>query len=145
MLPPKFVITNLLRINEEFFQVTRQPLLIFIMWHGRTVDSRIFFSTIFKSFITTKKVKLKIVINFIKKETLAQVFSCEYCLIFKNTFFHRTPLVVASRPYGLRFLIQIKAIKSFWNMFEISCDCMPEVVFSSAVKFFNKFSLNSET
>ena len=143
MVPPK--LTNLLRINEEFFQVTRQPLLICIMWHGRTVDSRIFFSTIFKSFITTKKVKLKIVISFIKKETLAQVFSCEYCLIFKNTFFHRTPLVVASRPYGLRFLIQIKAIKSFWNMFEISCDCMPEVVFSSAVKFFNKFSLNSET
>ena len=29
--------------------------------------------------------------NFIKKETLAQVFSCEFCNIFKNTFFHRTP------------------------------------------------------
>ena len=25
--------------------------------------------------------------NFIKKETLAQVFSCEYCEISKNTFF----------------------------------------------------------
>ena len=25
--------------------------------------------------------------NFIKKETLAQVFSCEFCEIFKNTFF----------------------------------------------------------
>ena len=24
---------------------------------------------------------------FIKKETLAQVFSCEFCKIFKNTFF----------------------------------------------------------
>ena len=24
--------------------------------------------------------------NFIKKETLAQVFSCEFCEIFKNTF-----------------------------------------------------------
>ena len=30
--------------------------------------------------------------NFIKKETLAQVFSCEYCEIPKNTFFYRTPL-----------------------------------------------------
>ena len=29
--------------------------------------------------------------NFIKKETLAQGFSCEFCKIFKNTFF-RTPL-----------------------------------------------------
>ena len=35
--------------------------------------------------------------DFIKKETLAQVFSCEFCEISKNTFFHRTPLVSASR------------------------------------------------
>ena len=34
--------------------------------------------------------------NLIKKETLAQVFSCELCEISKNTFFHRTPLVAAS-------------------------------------------------
>ena len=32
----------------------------------------------------------------IKREALAQVFSCEFCEISKNTFFHRTPLVVAS-------------------------------------------------
>ena len=36
------------------------------------------------------------VCNFIKKETLAQVFSCEFCEISKNTFFYRTPLVAAS-------------------------------------------------
>ena len=35
--------------------------------------------------------------NFIKKVTLAQVFSCEFCEIFKNTFFHRTPLMEASK------------------------------------------------
>ena len=34
--------------------------------------------------------------NFIKKETLAQVFSCEFCEIYKNTFYYRTPLVAAS-------------------------------------------------
>ena len=34
--------------------------------------------------------------NFIKKETLAQVFSCEFYEISKNTFFYRTPLVAAS-------------------------------------------------
>ena len=28
--------------------------------------------------------------NFIKKETSAQVFSCEFCEISKNTFLHRT-------------------------------------------------------
>ena len=34
--------------------------------------------------------------NFIKKETLAEVFSCEFYEISKNTFFYRTPLVTAS-------------------------------------------------
>ena len=34
--------------------------------------------------------------NFIKKETLAQMFSCEFCDISKNTFLHRTPPVAAS-------------------------------------------------
>ena len=34
--------------------------------------------------------------NFIKKETLAQVFPCEFCEIFQNTYFYRTPLVAAS-------------------------------------------------
>ena len=36
--------------------------------------------------------------NLIKKETQAQVFSCEFCTIFKNTYFYRTPLVAASKP-----------------------------------------------
>ena len=35
-------------------------------------------------------------LNFIKKETLAQGFSYEFCKIFKNTFFHRTPPEAAS-------------------------------------------------
>ena len=34
--------------------------------------------------------------NFIKKETLAQVFSCDFCEIFKNTFCYRTPQVAAA-------------------------------------------------
>ena len=34
--------------------------------------------------------------NFIKKETLAQIYSCEFCEIFENTIFYRTPLVAAS-------------------------------------------------
>ena len=33
--------------------------------------------------------------NFIKKESLAQVFSCEFCEIFKNTFFTEHPQVTA--------------------------------------------------
>ena len=39
---------------------------------------------------------IKLLKNFIKKEALAQVFSCEFCEIFENTFFHRTPPVAAS-------------------------------------------------
>ena len=35
----------------------------------------------------------------LKKETLAQVFSCEFCEISKNTLFYRTYLVVASVYY----------------------------------------------
>ena len=31
-----------------------------------------------------------------QKETLAQVFSCKYSEIFRNTFFYRTPPVAAS-------------------------------------------------
>ena len=37
-----------------------------------------------------------LILNRVKKETLAQVFSCEFCEISKSTFFHRTPLVAAS-------------------------------------------------
>ena len=38
--------------------------------------------------------------NFIKKETLTQVFSYEFCEISKNIFFRRTPLVAA---YVIRY------------------------------------------
>ena len=41
-------------------------------------------------------VTVSFLIKLIKKETLAQLFSCEICEIFKNTFFYRTPLVAAS-------------------------------------------------
>ena len=34
--------------------------------------------------------------NFIEKETLARVFSCEFCEIFKNTFLYRTRLFAVS-------------------------------------------------
>ena len=43
--------------------------------------------------------------NFIKKETLAQVFSCEFCEISKNTFSYGTPPVAASVNERLTFLI----------------------------------------
>ena len=37
--------------------------------------------------------------NTCEKYTLAQVFSCEFCEIIKNTFFYRITLVAASEKY----------------------------------------------
>ena len=42
--------------------------------------------------------------NFVKKESLAQVFSCDFCEISKNTFFYRTPLVAVSVISGFSML-----------------------------------------
>ena len=41
-------------------------------------------------------IKLSFLINFIKKEPLTQVFSCEFCEISQNTFSYRLPPVAAS-------------------------------------------------
>ena len=38
-------------------------------------------------------------LNFIKKEILAQVFSCEFCEISKNTFSTEHLWTTASQPY----------------------------------------------
>ena len=40
--------------------------------------------------------KLTEACNFIKIETLAQVFSCEFCEISKDTFSYKTPPAAAS-------------------------------------------------
>ena len=51
--------------------------------------------------------------NFIKKETLAQVFSCEFCEISKNTFLTEHIWTIASE-----FLRQLQEVKIFdWYMF----------------------------
>ena len=39
--------------------------------------------------------------HFMKKETPIQVFFCEYCKIFQNSFFHRKPPVASSVYHGL--------------------------------------------
>ena len=66
--------------------------------------------------------------NFIKKETLAQVFSCELCEIFKSTFFYRKPQVAASEYLfhrqiihtNIQFTISIQSRhKSYWKIVKI--------------------------
>ena len=44
--------------------------------------------------------------NFIKKENLAQVFSCKFCEISKNTLSYRRP-TVAAFLFGMSFLIAL--------------------------------------
>ena len=45
--------------------------------------------------------------TFIQEDILAQVFSCEFCKIFKNTFFYKTLLVIASDKSGLLLSLQL--------------------------------------
>ena len=63
-------------------------------------------------------------------QTLAQVFSCEFCKISKNTFFHRIPLVavsvfprcyVAKQFFEIAYFTDIHSFKKFsknlhWNL-----------------------------
>ena len=53
--------------------------------------------------------------NFIKKETLANVFSCEFCEITKNTFFTEHLWTAASLITDIR--------KSWQNLEELSPNC----------------------
>ena len=53
----------------------------FLKFTGKHLCQNLFFN----------KVVILILINFIKNQTLAQVFSCEFCEISKNAFFYRTP------------------------------------------------------
>ena len=55
-------------------------------------------------------------LNFIKKETLVQVFSCEFCEIFKNTYFYRRPPVAASY---MNNLINSKGLNLFKTLLSI--------------------------
>ena len=49
-------------------------------------------------------------VTLLRKKTLAQVFSCEFCEIYKNTFYYRTPLAAAS---GV--LLKFSILKPFSN------------------------------
>ena len=60
--------------------------------------------------------------NFIKKKALAQVFSCEFCEIYKNTFYYRTPLVAAS---GV--LINFVILEPFSNKVAVLFNRIPMV------------------
>ena len=52
--------------------------------------------------------------NFIKKETLTQVFSCEFCKISKNTFFTEHLWTIASESCRFEEKVAQLLIKIIW-------------------------------
>ena len=66
------------------------------------------FANTFQDFVT----------DFIKKATLPQVFSCEFCKIYKNTFSYRTP-PVADSEYVTNYTkrVTIHKLRGFWPSF----------------------------
>ena len=72
--------SNLLRLfrsSHRRCSVRKGVLRNFAIFTGKHLYQSLFFNT---------------ELYYIKKETLAQVFSYEFCEISKNTFFNRTPL-----------------------------------------------------
>ena len=63
--------------------------------------------------------------NFIKKEILAQVSSCEFCKISKNTFFYRTLpsdcFYTTEIPLTTSFVLLTVEIQISWNNSPLSC------------------------
>ena len=53
--------------------------------------------------------------NFMKKENLAQMVSCEFCGISKKTFYYRTPLVAASDSFRSYILSKQNSVKELRN------------------------------
>ena len=66
---------------------------------GKYGPERLWIRTLF-----TQCVLWKMSCNFIKKETLAQLFSCQFCEIFKNTIFTEHVRGTASNYYYLRWV-----------------------------------------
>ena len=54
--------------------------------------------------------------NCILKKSQTQVFSCEYCEIFKNSFFYRRPQVTASVLWTITILNYNHALENLRTM-----------------------------
>ena len=71
---------------DEYRQATASILFAFILSHSYN-SSYDFIKINFLNCRSSCPEEFSKKTDFIKKETLAQVFSCEFCEIFKNTFF----------------------------------------------------------
>ena len=83
---------NLIKFNSNLCDKQSLKLI------GKSYVSTAGYTPLMKLFVNNS-LQLKVVkvaCNFIKKETLVQVFSREFCEISRSIFFYRTPLVAAS-------------------------------------------------
>ena len=88
-----------MKVASDKCSVKKVLLVNDVLVKGAGLPLRIIWSTSFFSpelfWLRTLLRELR-TLNFITNETLAQLFSCEFCEISKNTFFYRTPAVAAS-------------------------------------------------
>ena len=67
----------------------------FLLWHTiRHEKVRDLPDILSEAVVQSCSVEKVLAYNFLKGQTLAQVFSCEFRDIFNNTFFYRKPLMV---------------------------------------------------
>ena len=74
---------------EVFYN--KEILKNFVKFIGKHLRWSLLFHKVTSSEAVTWRCSVKKACNLFKKETMAQVFFCEYCKIFKNTFY-RTPV-----------------------------------------------------
>ena len=100
-----------LRFYHFQYFVTEKISRNFCCW-GSALDPSL--AVCMFAFYTASKYKKQLqACNFIKKETLAQVFSCEFCEISKNSLFYRTARLAASGKHKRTFVFW--GFQGIWN------------------------------
>ena len=94
--------------------------------------------------LTRKHLYQSLSFNKVEK-TLAQVFSCEFCEISKNTFSYKTPPVAASPYRGDLHSAILKALRSFQEKRDLKSNDMQfflQNVPNEILKIFKMFENN---
>ena len=94
----KYINTKIFRSSHRSCSVRKCVLKNFTIFTGKHLCQSLFFNKVAGLRLAT-----------LLKLTLAQVFSCEFCEISKNTLFYRKPPVAASetRPLKLTYFQQL--------------------------------------
>ena len=101
-------VTNMLRNTSIGICITRLSLNVIVIAPNRVQKQKCSVKKVFFKILQNSQENTCVRVFFfskscrpqncsiIKKETVAQVFTCEFCVIFRNTFFYRKPLVAVS-------------------------------------------------